>query len=47
MTGVVLGIKAGMDAVVAVAALTRSDFAGAFLFCSFVLVDLASIGVLK
>ena len=47
MTAAVLLIKAGLDLLVTLAAATRGDYAGALLFLSFVLVDLASLGVLK
>lgn len=47
MTLSILGLKAVLDLMVALVAVTKKDWAGAFLFASFVLVDVASIGVLK
>lgn len=47
MTTSVLVVKALLDLAVALAAVSKKDWAGAFLFASFVLVDVASIGVLK
>lgn len=47
MTTTVLLLKALLDAVVSAAAFHKGDTAGGLFFFTFVLVDLASIGVLK
>jgi len=47
MTTFILLTKALLDVAVAGAVLDRGDWPGFFLFFTFALVDLASIGVLK
>jgi hypothetical protein len=47
MTTAVLLVKALLDAAVAGSSFVKGDVPGGFLFVTFVLVDIASIGVLK